>query len=270
MTVAIVGVGNLGKALVESLLASSYRSEDVLLIERAEADRSQLSARYGCRVEAEFPESVRLGSGDVIVLTVKPQDSEAACSSLRPHISPEVVVLSCMAGVPCSALVSWLGTPKVVRAMPNLGAARRESASAVYIPAGLTDEEIRHISAIIDSCGKGWRVDREELIDVATAVAGSGPAYLCWLAEQLENVAVESGFAAHDAHALVLQTFKGAVSVLEESAERFSELRKRVTSPNGTTAAALSVLDERVAAEHVRDAVRAALRRAKELSSSRS
>lgn len=267
MTVALVGVGSLGKALVESLLASSYRSEDVLLIERTEADRSQLAQRYGCRVEAEFPEGVQLGSGDIIVLTVKPQDAEAACSGLKRHISPDVVVLSCMAGVPCSRLVGLLGTHKVVRAMPNLGAARRESASAVYIPQSLSAEEVGHVSSIIDACGKGWLVDREELIDVATAVAGSGPAYLCWLAEQLENVAVESGFLAHDAHALVLQTFKGAVSVLEESAERFSELRRRVTSPNGTTAAALSVLDERVVAEHVRDAVRAALRRAKEMSS---
>ncbi len=267
MTVALVGVGNLGKALVESLLAASYRSEDVILIERAESDRAQLSSRYGCRVEAEFPESVRLGSGDVIVLTVKPQDAEVACLSLKPHVSADVVVLSCMAGVPCEKLMMLLGTRKVVRAMPNLGAARRESASALYIPDSLSNEEVQHVLSIIDSCGKGWRVDREELIDVATAVAGSGPAYLCWLAEQLENVAVESGFSPHDSHALVLQTFKGAVSVLEQSSERFSELRERVTSPNGTTAAAISVLDERVAAHHVRDAVRAALRRARELGS---
>ena len=269
MTVALVGVGNLGKALVESLLAASYRSEDVILIERAEGDRTALSTAYGCRVESELPSGTHLGAGDVIVLTVKPQDAQAACAQLKPLLSREVVVLSCMAGISCVTLVELLGTPKVARAMPNLGAAYQESASAVFIPSVLSADEIRHVLAIIDSCGKAWRVDAEELIDVATAVAGSGPAYVCWLAEQLENVAIESGFSPHDAHALVLQTFKGAVSVLEGSAETFSNLRKRVTSPNGTTAAALSVLQERVAGEHIRDAVRAALRRARELSASK-
>jgi pyrroline-5-carboxylate reductase len=267
MTVALVGVGNLGKALVESLLAASYRSEDVILIERAESDRKQLSQRYGCRVESVIPAGIRLGAGDVIVLTVKPQDAEEACRSLIAAITPDVVVLSCMAGVSCGRLGKMLGTHKIVRAMPNLGAAFQESASAVFIPAGLSGDEVKHVVAIVNSCGKAWQVEAEELIDVATAVAGSGPAYFCWLAEQLEGVAVESGFSPHDAHALVLQTLKGAVSVLEGSAETFSALRKRVTSPNGTTAAALSVLEERVAAEHVRDAVRAALRRARELQS---
>ena len=267
MTVALVGVGNLGKAVADSLLAASYRSEDVILIERAEKDRDYLAQRYGCRVEAEVPAGLQLGAGDVVVLTVKPQDAQGACEGLRPIISPDVVVLSCMAGVPCHRLQALLGTQKIIRAMPNLGAAFQESASAVFIPEGLSAEEIGHVSAIINSCGKAWRVEREELIDVATAVAGSGPAYLRWLAEQLENVAIESGFSRHDAHALVLQTFKGAVSVLEGSDETFTTLRQRVTSPNGTTAAALSVLEERVAAEHVRDAVRAALRRARELQS---
>lgn len=267
MTVALVGVGNLGRAVVDSLLAASYRSEDVILIERAEKDRAYLAQRYGCRVEQEVPAGLKLGAGDVVVLTVKPQDAEGACASLRPILAPDVVVLSCMAGVPCRRLRELLGTAKIIRAMPNLGAAFQESASAVFIPEGLSPDEIKHVLAIISSCGKAWRVEREELIDVATAVAGSGPAYLCWLAEQLEVVATESGFSRHDAHALVLQTFKGAVSVLEGSEETFATLRQRVTSPNGTTAAALLVLEERVAAEHVRDAVRAALRRARELQS---
>ncbi len=266
MTVALVGVGNLGKALLESLLASSYRSEDVILIERGEEERLALSRRYGCRVGQSVPPGTHLGAGDVIVLTVKPQDADTACAQLRPVLTRDVVVLSCMAGVSCRSLAGFLGTPKVARAMPNLGAAFRESASAVFMPPELSDDEVRHVLAIVNSCGKAWRVEREELIDVATAVAGSGPAYLCWLAEQLEGVAIESGFAPHDAHALVLQTFKGAISVLEGSAESFASLRKRVTSPNGTTAAAISVLDERVASDHVRDAVRAALQRARELS----
>ena len=272
MTVALVGIGNLGSALIRSLLASSYSIksvslESVLLIERDKDKRAELSRQHGCRVEGHFPDGMVLGAGDVLILTVKPQDAETACIQVKSAISQQAVVISCMAGVSCASLSRLLDNEKIVRAMPNLGAAFRESASAVFIPDTLTAEEFRHVSAIINACGKVWHVAHEDLIDVATAVAGSGPAYMCWLAEQLEMVAIESGIPAGDAHALVLQTFKGAVSYLEGTAETFSELRRRVTSPNGTTAAALSVLEERAAAGHIRDAVRAALSRARELNS---
>jgi pyrroline-5-carboxylate reductase len=108
-------------------------------------------------------------------------------------------------------------------------------------------------------------VEREEVLDVITAVAGSGPAYLCWLGEQIEHVATEYGICQSDAHAIVLQTFRGTALYLEQSGLTFGELRRRVTSPQGTTAAAISVLTERSVDRSVQDAVTAACKRAQEL-----
>ena len=149
--------------------------------------------------------------------------------------------------------------------MPNLGASISESATAYYPSLEITPEDLARIERIIAAMGKGWRVADESLIDVATAVAGSGPAYVCWLAEQVEQVAVEFGISPNDAHAIVLQTFRGALLYLEHSQLSFSELRKRVTSPHGTTAAALAILSQSQVDLVIQAAIKAALRRAQEL-----
>jgi pyrroline-5-carboxylate reductase len=149
--------------------------------------------------------------------------------------------------------------------MPNLGAAVGESATAYYYPPFLSAAQRSVVEYVVAALGRSWKVDSESLLDLATAVAGSGPAYLCWLGEQVEKVARENGFSEHDAHAIVLQTFKGAVAYLETSDETFASLRTRVTSPNGTTAAAIATLDSVSADDVVQHAVEAACRRAKEL-----
>jgi pyrroline-5-carboxylate reductase len=151
--------------------------------------------------------------------------------------------------------------------MPNLGARVRESATTYFVPSSFSSEQEKRVEQVVRSCGQSWKVEREELIDVATAVAGSGPAYVCWLGEQIESVARECGLPTGDAHALVLQTLKGAVAYLEADGATFAELRERVTSPNGTTAAALEVLRSAEADVIVRRAIRAAFDRAVELGS---
>jgi pyrroline-5-carboxylate reductase len=185
---------------------------------------------------------------------------------LAPFVSPEAVILSVMAGVRIDTLADIFKTKRIVRAMPNLGASIDESATGYYYCGNsLTPSEVEHVESLISRFGKRWRVAREELIDAITAVAGSGPAYLCWLGEQIECVAIEFGISQEDAHAIVLQTFRGTALYLEQSGQTFSELRRRVTSPQGTTAAAISVLTERAADSSVRDAISAACHRAREL-----
>jgi pyrroline-5-carboxylate reductase len=149
--------------------------------------------------------------------------------------------------------------------MPNLGAVMGESATTYFVPAHVNDSQLAHVEYVVSACGKAWRVDSEGLIDLATAVAGSGPAYLCWLGEHIEQVARQHGLSESDTHAIVLQTFKGAVAYLEHSGETFSSLRERVTSPHGTTAAAVSVLSNTKAADAIQSAITAAYRRAQEL-----
>lgn len=265
MRIFVVGVGNLGSAIVRSLM-HSYAPKEIVLVERTSADRDALKAQHGCHVVAELSSDYRVNSGDLLILSVKPQDAHTTCAKLAPFVSPDAVVLSVMAGVRIDTLAAILHTKRVVRAMPNLGASIDESATGYYYCGDtLTPSDVEHVESLLSRLGKRWRVEREEMIDAMTAVAGSGPAYLCWLGEQIERVAIEFGISPEDAHAIVLQTFRGTALYLEQSGLTFSELRRRVTSPQGTTAAAISVLTERAADSSVRDAISAACNRAREL-----
>jgi pyrroline-5-carboxylate reductase len=261
MKLGIVGVGNLGGALAETLLAAGFCRDDMTLVARREG----LSAAR-CNQLGMVPQDFEaLKSLDVVVLAVKPQDAAEVCLQVRPHLAGNAVLLSMMAGVSCSLIADRAGHHAVARAMPTLGAVVGQSATVFYGSDACSSVQMSFVERVVKSCGEGYRVDQEELLDVATAVAGSGPAYLCWLGEQIELVAVSGGFSTADAHAIVLQTFKGAVAYLEHGGETFSELRSRVTSPNGTTAAALHVLTESHSGEHVRSAVQAALARSRAL-----
>lgn len=261
MKLAIVGVGNLGSALAEMLLAAGFCRDDMKVVVRDADASAKRCERLGL-----VPQGVEALRGvDVVVLAVKPQDAGVACEQLRPILSTETLVISMMAGVPCALISELLAHKAVARAMPNLGAIVGQSATVYYIPSWCSDTQAAHVERIVWACGQAYRVDREELLDAATAVAGSGPAYLCWLGEQIEQVAIAEGFSSAAAHAIVLQTFKGAVAYLEHGHEKFSEMRGRVTSPNGTTAAALQLLTESHADEIVRAAIRAALERSRAL-----
>jgi pyrroline-5-carboxylate reductase len=261
MRIVIVGVGNLGGVLAERLLQAGFSADALSLVTRG----SERSQRVCDELSLKPAELTAIAHSTVVILAVKPQDAVEVCGQVRSYLTPSTTVLSVMAGVSCATLQDLLGHSVVGRAMPNLGAVVGESATTYFVPPGVSDAQLAHIEYVISSCGKAWRVESESLIDLATAVAGSGPAYLCWLGEHIEHVARLHGLAESDAHALVLQTFKGAVAYLEQSCETFSTLRARVTSPNGTTAAALSVLCKEKTDDALRKAVEAAFLRAQEL-----
>ncbi len=265
MRIVIVGVGGLGSALAKSVLLSGVESSQLLLVDRRSGEVGAAIDLQGCRVVERIPEDYRLGPGDLLVLAVKPQDAEQACGSVRKALVPEAVVVSVMAGVSLARLSSWLEHSKIVRAMPNLGAAVCQSATVYCASPEVDYRACGSVEKFLSSIGRAWRVQDERLVDAATAVAGSGPAYVCWLAEQMESVARELGISEREAGDLVLQTLKATCSYLENSCQSFSELRARVTSPGGTTAAALVVLDQRDASSIVQDAIRAAFRRAQEM-----
>ena len=261
MKIGIVGVGNLGGSLAEMLLAAGFCRDDMMLVARGSSAAADRCSKLGL-----LPHNIEvLRAVDVVVVAVKPQDAVTVCAQMKPVLANTSVVISMMAGVPCGVISELCGHLAVARAMPNLGVVVGQSATAYYASMACTTEQIRLIERVVQACGKAYRVSREDLIDVATAVAGSGPAYLCWLGEQMEQVAISAGFSGEDAHAMVLQTFKGAVSYLEHGGEAFSEMRARVTSPHGTTAAALGVLRESNSDVCIRAAVQAALERSREL-----
>jgi pyrroline-5-carboxylate reductase len=261
----MVGVGGLGSALAKSVLRSGFDPSQLLLIDRKPAEVATTCEVQGCEVVDRPPGECRLESGDLLVLAVKPQDAEMACIGVRSVLCPGAVVVSVMAGVSLARLRLLLDHTMVVRAMPNLGATVGQSATVYLVPTEITPADLATIENFLSCIGPSWRVQDERLIDAATAVAGSGPAYICWLAEQMESVACELGILDSEARALVLQTLKATTSSLESSNQTFAELRARVTSRGGTTAAALTVLEQRKADEIVQDAIKAAFARAQEI-----
>jgi pyrroline-5-carboxylate reductase len=263
MRVAIIGVGNLGGVVAQRLLASGYPRDELTLITRG-SER----ARARCNELEIAPSDLHaVAEADVIVLTVKPQDAPDLAQMLGVFLKPTTLILSLMAGVSCKTLARTTNHELIARAMPNLGASIGESATTYYLTPAARDCRRQQCEQVVSALGNSWEVSSEQFIDLATAIAGSGPAYLCWLGEQIEQFAQDHGFSKSDAHAIILQTFKGAVAFLEASSIDFSEMRAKVTSPQGTTAAAISVLEASRAGEIIRHAVLAALTRAQELDS---
>ncbi len=265
MRIVILGIGQLGSALAERVILSGVQPSQLLLIDRKSVETEGLAGIHGCRVGEQIPENFHFGASDLLVLAVKPQDAEEACASVREILNSDTIVVSVMAGVSLARLSDLLGHTKIVRAMPNLGAVVGQSATVYCVSSQIDLRACVVVEDFLASIGSAWRVQDERLVDAATAVAGSGPAYVCWLAEQMEIVARELQIPAEKAGALVLQTLKATCSYLESSGQSFAELRTRVTSPAGTTAAALGILDQYGAGTIVQNAIRAAFHRAQEL-----
>jgi len=259
--IVIVGVGGLGSAMAKGVVRSGIDPSQLVLVDR----KAEHGVALECPILERLPQGLVLGPGDLLVLAVKPQDAEAACLAVRASLGRGSLVLSVMAGIPVERLYSWLAYSKVSRAMPNLGVGVCQSATAYWVPVELEPVDISLLEQFLACMGRSWRLENEELIDAVTAVAGSGPAYMCWLLEQMEGVARELGLSDATSRGLVMQTLKATTCYLEHFDQTCSELRCRVTSPGGTTAAALNVLNQTGSHDTVRQAIRAAFDRAREM-----
>lgn len=204
---------------------------------------------------------------DVIVIAVKPKDVEALVRPLGGSVNRAQVVLSVAAGVSTATIEKWLGEVAVVRAMPNTPALVGEGVTG--IAGGLFADEAAMAAAeqVLAAVGLVSRMD-ETLLDAVTAVSGTGPAYVFLLAEALTEAAIREGLPRHLAEAFVHQTVRGAGHLLTDTGRKPFELRSQVTSPGGTTAAAVHVLEERGFRAIVEDAVRAAAERSRQLGES--
>jgi pyrroline-5-carboxylate reductase len=268
MKVTIVGAGNLGVALARSLLASAVVTpSDLSLRRRSSSDGIEGLAQLGCKVHGPRSPADPGDDSEVVIIAVKPQSAQEVCQAWSTGINPQALVISVMAGVPIQLLSSWLGGHlAVVRAMPNLGAHVQQSATAFLCHEELPLPFVFVTRRIVESFGVALQVYTEELVDAATAIAGSGPAYFYWCAEQMVKAGVELGFSETESQDLVTQTLRGTADYLCASRERPSVLRERVTSKRGTTSAALTVLSDAGAADIFASAIRAAFERAQELS----
>ncbi len=255
----------MGEALIAGLLGAGWQPDDVSGATRRAERADVLAAEYRCRISTD-PRQV-VADRDVVVVAVKPRDVAALLGQVTGAIGPGHVVVSLAAGVATRTFEEVLGEVPVVRAMPNTPALVGEGVTGIAAGRYVDEEHLRRAATVLEAVGTVRRLD-ESLLDAVTAVSGTGPAYVFILAEALIEAAIREGLPRDIAEAFVHQTVRGAGHLLTETDVSAAELRAQVTSPGGTTAAAMHVLEERGFRALVEDAVRAAAARSRELGSS--
>ena len=235
--VAVVGAGIMGEALIAALISSGVNPELITISEKR-ADRSaELIAKYSIK---QAPLAANVAAEDALLLVVKPQDMAAVLEEIKGSINPSAVVITFAAGKTISFISNGLGTGNpVVRVMPNTPTMVGAGMAAASMGAGVTDAHKKFVLGFLAATGKVIEV-AEDLQDAVTATSGSGPAYFFAFVEAMIAGAQELGLSEKDATTLTVQTIVGAAKLLDESGKSATTLRENVTSPNGTTAAALA------------------------------
>ena len=240
-TTAIFGAGVMGEALLSGLLRGEYSSENLIVAERRPERAAELATKYKLKVVSNLDAAK---AADTLVLVVKPQDMGALLNEISSEITPDTLVISLAAGITTAFLESHLPAgAAVVRVMPNTPALVDQGMSALSAGANCTDEGLERASALLAAVGKVITVP-ERYQDAVTAISGSGPAYIFYVVEAMIEAGVVLGLPRTTAHELVVQTVFGAATMLRETGEHPTVLRENVTSPAGTTAAALRELDD--------------------------
>ena len=238
-SLAFIGGGNMARSLIGGLARRGADTRTIRVAEPVAALREALVADFGVQA-FERGEDAVAGAG-LWLLAVKPQMMRAACEPLAAAAQAQrPLVVSIAAGITVARLQQWLGGGlPVVRCMPNTPALLGAGVTGLYAGVGVDASQRSRADELLSSAGATVWIDAEPLIDAVTAVSGSGPAYVFLLAEALEAAAVAEGLPAADARTLVVQTLLGAGRMLAEAGEAPAELRRRVTSPGGTTQAAI-------------------------------
>lgn len=256
----------MAEAIISGMLAGGVCASQICAIDKADNERTRaLAQRHGIITQRRFALE-NLSGADVVVLAVKPKDTQPALAEYHQVLPKDGLLISIVAGVTLRQLRAAVPAGmKIVRAMPNTSVRIGMGVTAMAATPGLTEEHWRYAESVFSTVGLVERVP-ETALDAVTAVSGSGPAYVYLFAEGLEQAAIGAGLAPELARRLVLQTIVGAAHMLKHSGEEPLELRRQVTSPNGTTQAALDTLQAGRFVELIDQAVGCACRRSSELS----
>lgn len=260
--IGVIGAGVMGEALITALIRSGVNPADISFAEKRDERAAELVARYPI-VHKDIAEVAAQSS--TLLLVVKPQDMQATLQELSPHISIDCLVISFAAGKTIASISAGLGkTNPVVRVMPNTPALVGKGASGYSLGAGVTAAHREFVAQFLAATGVAIEVP-ESLQDTVTATSGSGPAYFFAFVEAMVDGAVTLGLSQEDATTLTIQTIVGAAALLETSGDSPTTLREKVTSPKGTTAAALASFNESGLKAIVTQAMSAAAKRSQEL-----
>ena len=263
-TIATVGSGVMAEAMIAGLLRSALVEPSQLVASHPRAERrDHLAREYGIRVVAGNVEAV--DGADVVLFAIKPQMLGKVGREIGPHLRRGQLVLSVIAGATTAALIGTLGHDQVIRAMPNTPARLGKGVTVWYATPETTAEQREQAGALLRTLGVQLEVDDEKFVAMATAVSGTGPTYVFLVMEALIDAAVHLGFPRHVAHDLVIETLEGSTLFAKQSGMHPAELRNMVTSPGGTSAAALHELESGRLRTVLSEAVWAAYRRTVEL-----
>ena len=260
--IAFIGGGHIADAFIGCLLrAQMCDAGDIAVGEPVEERRQLLELRYGIQVEADNARALK--GADIVVLAAKPQDAEAAVRSLS-GIADSALWLSIAAGLPTALIASWFDKPPLLfRCMPNLAISQGAGASGLYAPPEAPAAKLQRLLQLLATTGFVCQVPREDLLDAVTAVSGTGPAYVFYLIETLEQVGIELGLEPEKARSLVIETFYGAATLAR--GREPMQLRAQVASRGGATEAAFATFDRNGLQQSFAEGVRSAFKRAREL-----
>ncbi|HOA03368.1 MAG: pyrroline-5-carboxylate reductase [Actinomycetales bacterium] len=261
-TTAIFGAGVMGETLLSGLLRSGRPADDIVITEKRGDHAATLRERYGVRV---LDNAQAAEVAEVLVLVVKPQDMDGLLGEIREHIAPGNLVVSLAAGIPTAYLESRLPEgSSVVRVMPNTPALVDQGMAAISPGRNCTADHLAEAEALLASCGKVLQI-AEKHQDAVTAISGSGPAYIFYVVESMIEAGVLLGLPRATSTELVVQTLYGAATMLRETGEHPTVLRERVSSPGGTTMAAIRQLEDHKVRAAFMTAMEAAAARSAEL-----
>lgn len=265
--IGFIGAGNMAQALINGIIqAGSFQPQDIIISD-IDGDRiTELFKKYG--VTGASNNSAVVQKADIIVLSVKPQVIASVLDEIKDSVRKDSVVISIAAGITVDTIAKALGDIEIIRVMPNTPSLVSEGMSGLFSP-NASKVTMRKALDIFEGIGKAVIVDKEQLIDAVTAVSGSGPAYFFLLIEEMIKSAQKLGLPVDIATELVLQTAKGAsilAEIAQKNGESAEELRRKVTSPGGTTEAAVNTFKNGSIDNLVQNALTAAYDRSRELS----
>jgi pyrroline-5-carboxylate reductase len=263
-TLAFVGCGVMAEAIISILLERNIvEREQIQGSEPIDTRRNELEERLCVDLTHDNAEAIQ--GSDIILLTIKPQSLEAVMQQLAGKLQPHQVVVSIIPGATIERMSTGLHHDRIVRSMPNTPSQIGSGVTA-WIPASSVDEEAREaVATILGTMGTAVQLDSESAIDMATAISGSGPAYVFLMLEAMIDAGVHLGFPRDVAQQLVEETMLGAILYARQSGKHPAELRNMVTTPGGTTASALKTLEQGGFRTVVDDAIWSAFHRAVEL-----
>lgn len=264
MNIIFFGAGSMAEAIISGWTSTpGLPSLSICVTNKSDQHAlERLKTRYGISLIQESPEV--LENADYVVVAMKPKDAAVALPTIRQSIPKSSTIISVLAGIDLDILNTFFPGQAIMRVMPNTSATIGKSASAISRNDHVSDESFHLIADMFRSIGTVELVE-DHMMHAVTAVSGSGPAYIYYVTELLEQAAMEQGFSMEEARGLILQTLDGAVSMLKETKEEPATLRRRVTSPGGTTEAGLQAMADHGLDNAIRKGIEAAVQQSHKL-----